>query len=293
MARWTPWVLVGLAVAGGVAALALVLVLRPDPQTDPPELPPVRPRDPVLVIAHRGASAYAPHDTVAAAREAVERGADALEADVRQTRDGHLVALFRPSLAPTTDVEQVFPGRAPWRVESFTLAEIRRLDAGSWFAPRFGAERVPTLPELVRVLDGARIDLIVEVKAPRRYPGIAARVAEEVRRRPGRYREIECFAPWFLRRLASRSLPVELGLTGTPPVSRLRSLTQYADDVNPAAGAVDAAYVRRAHQVGLGVKVWSVNTRPAMRRVVGLGVDGVYTHRPDVLADILGRAGTR
>lgn len=120
----------------------------------------------VLVIAHRGASAYAPQNTVAAAREAVSRGADALEADIRQTRDGHLVALLSPSLAPTTNIEQVFPQRRPWQVESFTLAEVRRLDAGSWFGPEFAGDRVPTLSELADALDGSDVKMIVDVKAP-------------------------------------------------------------------------------------------------------------------------------
>lgn len=241
----------------------------------------------VLVIAHRGASAYAPHDTVAAAEEAVARGAEALEVDVRQTRDGHLVALFTPTLAPTTDVEQVYPGRAPWRVEMFTLAEIRRLDAGSWFAPRFRGERVPTLEQIVSAVEGSAVQVVVEVKTPGSYPGIAERVAREVRRQPHRYLEIECFEAGFLRQLASRKLPVDLGLTGTPPASRLADVASFADAVNPQASTVDAAYVDRAHRAGLEVKVWSLNTVDSMRRALDLGVDGIYTHRPDMLTGIL------
>jgi glycerophosphoryl diester phosphodiesterase len=239
------------------------------------------------VIAHRGASAYAPHDTVAAAEEAVARGAEALEVDVRQTRDGHLVALFAPTLAPTTDVEQVYPGRAPWRVESFTLAEIRRLDAGSWFAPRFRGERVPTLDQIMSSVEGSDVRVVIEVKTPGRYPGIAERVAREVRRDPGRYLEIECFEAGFLRRLASRNLPVDLGLTGTPPASRLPGVASFADAVNPQASSVEAAYVDRAHRAGLEVKVWSLNTVASMRRALDLGVDGIYTHRPDMLTGLL------
>ena len=140
----------------------------------------------VLVIAHRGASAYAPQNTVAAARGAVSRGADALEADIRQTRDGHLVALLDPTPALTTNVEQGFPRRRPWRVEWFTLAEVRRLDAGSWFGPEFAGERVPTLSELADALDGTDVEMMVEVKAPRRYPGIGERVLRHEPRSVGR-----------------------------------------------------------------------------------------------------------
>jgi glycerophosphoryl diester phosphodiesterase len=297
MARGVRWAALAVAVAA-LVAVAVVIAMAMSPET--PESSesrsatqgtrgdPVR-RAPssVLVIAHRGASAYAPHDTVAAAEEAVARGAEALEVDVRQTRDGHLVALFAPTLAPTTDVEQVYPGRAPWRVESFTLAEIRRLDAGSWFAPRFRGERVPTLDQIVSAVKGSDVRVVVEVKTPGRYPGIVDRVARDVRRDPGRYLEIECFEAGFLRRLASQDLPVDLGLTGTPTASGLAGVASFADAVNPQASSIDATYVDRAHRAGLEVKVWSLNTVDSMRRALDLGVDGIYTHRPDVLNGLL------
>jgi glycerophosphoryl diester phosphodiesterase len=300
MARGVRWAALVVAVAA-LVAVAVVIAMALSPES--PESPassdprsategtrgdPVR-RTPssVLVIAHRGASAYAPHDTVAAAEEAVARGAEALEVDVRQTRDRHMVALFAPTLAPTTDVEQVYPGRAPWPVESFTLAEIRRLDAGSWFAPRFRGERVPTLDQIVSAVNGSDVRVVVEVKTPGRYPGIAARVAREIRRDPGRYLEIECFEAGFLRQLASRNLPVDLGLTGTPPAGQLAGVASFADAVNPQASSVDAAYVDQAHRAGLEVKVWSLNTVDSVRRALHLGVDGIYTHRPDMLTGIL------
>lgn len=242
-----------------------------------------------IVIAHRGASAYAPHNTVAAAREAVARGADVLETDLRQTRDGHLVALFHATLAPTTNVEEVFPHRRPWRVESFTLAEVRRLDAGSWFGPEHAGERVPTLAQLADAVDGSGLQLMVEVKSPRRYPGIADRVLRAVRGRPGLYREMESFDWQFVRRFARFSPPVRLGLAGTPPARRLDEVATYADAVNPALGSIDDTYVDRAHDLGLEVKVWSLNERPPVRHAVAIGVDGIYSHRPDMVREVLGR----
>jgi glycerophosphoryl diester phosphodiesterase len=243
-----------------------------------------------VVIAHRGASAYAPHDTVAAAREAVARGADVLEVDVRQTRDGRLVALFHATLAPTTDVERVFPGRAPWRVEQFTLPEVRRLDAGRWFGPAYAGERVPTLAELREALAGSGVSMIVEVKDPARYPGVDRRLVREIRRHPDRYVEVECFDRAFLRRLDPQvGEGLVLGLTGAPPPGRLPALSSFADAVNPALVDTDAAYVAAAHEAGLEVKVWSVNEVAGMRRAAALGVDGVYTKRPDVLRRVLGR----
>ena len=99
-------------------------------------------------VAHRGASAYAPEHTLAAYRLAIEQGADFVEQDLAVTKDGVLICLHDPSLDRTTDVEERFPGRASeieyegkkrkaWLANDFTLAEIKTLDAGSWFDRKF------------------------------------------------------------------------------------------------------------------------------------------------------------
>lgn len=91
--------------------------------------------DRTQVIAHRGASAYAPENTLAAIDKADDLGFRWVENDVQRTKDGQLVVIHDDSLTRTTDVEEVFPGRAPWKVKDFTAAEIAQLDAGSWFSP--------------------------------------------------------------------------------------------------------------------------------------------------------------
>ena len=89
----------------------------------------------VTNVAHRGASACAPENTLASIRKGIELGADLIELDVQRTKDGKLVIVHDTGLARTTDVEQVYPDRAPWNVRDFTFAEVRGLDAGSWKAP--------------------------------------------------------------------------------------------------------------------------------------------------------------
>src|SRR5690349_20560695 len=95
------------------------------------------------VVAHRGASHVAPENTLSALRSALAAGAEMVEVDVRRTADGALVLLHDQSLMRTTDVEVLYPSRAPWRVQDFTLDEICGLDAGAWWSPTYAGESVP------------------------------------------------------------------------------------------------------------------------------------------------------
>lgn len=131
------------------------------------------------LVAHRGASAYAPENTLASYRLAIEMGADFVEQDLQVTRDGVLICLHDASLERTTNVAKVFPERSTdivvdgkarktWLANDFTLAEIKRLDAGAWFNARFAGERVPTFDESVTLLEG-KAGLYSELKTPEMY----------------------------------------------------------------------------------------------------------------------------
>jgi len=153
----------------------------------------------VLNVAHRGARSLAPENTMAALRRALETGADGWEIDAQMTRDGHLVLMHDDTLARTTDAADVFPDRAPWSVPAFTLDELRRLDAGSWFVRTdpFGqilagavtpdlcqsllGEPVPTLDDVLRFTRESGRFIDIEIKnLPRRYPGIVEKVVAAV-----------------------------------------------------------------------------------------------------------------
>ncbi|MFC4060938.1 glycerophosphodiester phosphodiesterase [Planomonospora corallina] len=245
----------------------------------------------VVNVAHRGASAYAPENTIAALKLARDQRADMFELDVQETKDHRLVLMHDTTLARTTDVEQVFPGRAPWKVGDFTLAEIRRLDAGSWFATRYEGEAVPTLGEALRAMSGSGLDLLLEVKAPHLYPGIEARIAAELRRHPlwldpGRT-VVQSF-DWDSMRTFRQVVPdLPIGLLGTPPVTDLPALARFADQINPPHTALTEAYVRRVHALGMEVFTWTVDSRAAMRRLISLRVDGIITNKPDVLRGVV------
>ena len=107
------------------------------------------------VAGHRGAAAHAPENTVASFEMGVELGADAIEFDIHESRDGHLIVMHDPEVARTTD--------GHGRIKDMTLEELKRLDAGAWFGDRFRVERVPTLSEVLDWAHG-RTPVIIEIK---------------------------------------------------------------------------------------------------------------------------------
>jgi len=134
------------------------------------------------VIAHRGASHDAPEETAPAYLAARDLGADYLEADLQRTSDGVLVAVHDDTLERTTNIAKVFPGREKDPVSKFTLAELKRLDAGSWFnaayperaRSKYAGLRILTLDELIDIAEGGgeTPGLYLETKAPGQFPGI-------------------------------------------------------------------------------------------------------------------------
>lgn len=253
------------------------------------------PRPDVANIAHRGSSGAAPENTLAAVGLALAQGADVVENDVQRTKDGVLVILHDASLARTTNVEEVFPGRASYDLVHFTLAEVKQLDAGSWFAPQFAGERVPTLREWVAAV-GQRAGMLLEAKLPERYPGIERDLDKELRSmgefqravRAGRV-TMQSFNHVWLRSYADLAPDVPVGLLfGTRPTEvDLTLASTWADQVNPALGVVQESDVQRIHALGMETHVWTVNGGADMHRAIQWGVDGVITNYPQVLEEIL------
>lgn len=273
-------------------------------------------------VAHRGASAYAPEHTRAAYGLAIEQGADYVEQDLAVTKDGVLVSIHDATLERTTDVEQVFPdrftldakGQKRWFVGDFTLAEIKRLDAGSWFDAKFAGERILTWDEAVDVVAG-RAGLYPELKTPDLYRSrgidITTVFVEATRRRgldvstPIRGRApvvIQTFDEQALRD-AARLLPAvpRTMLIGSEALAerwlssaaRLEELATFATDVGPAKPFLVKTpdVVKWAHAAGLTVTPYTFRSADTgtfadvsaeMRHFLfDLGVDAVFTDNPD------------
>ncbi|MEG8280859.1 glycerophosphodiester phosphodiesterase [Streptomyces sp. AHA2] len=256
---------------------------------------------PPLVIAHRGASAYAPENTLAAVDKAAELGIRWVENDVQRTKDGELVVMHDDNLRRTTDAEEVFPGRAPWKVKDFTFAEIARLDAGSWFDPAYAGTRVPTLEQFVDRLERRHLKLVLEIKHPELYPGIERETLKVLSNEGWLDRShvsarliVQSFSPDSVRTVHELRPSVRTAILGTPSMSDVLDYARFTDQVNPSVGSLSPAYVASVHAFTgphgrpLKVFVWTVDDAATARRVAGYGVDGILTNRPDVVRDAVG-----
>jgi glycerophosphoryl diester phosphodiesterase len=265
------------------------------PPGRPPAVPTSRHSGRVLSVAHRGASSEVAENTLAAVRRAVELGADMVEIDVRRSKDGALVLMHDSTLTRTTDVQRVFPRRAPWRVGDFTFDELRRLDAGSWKSPAFAGEPVATLEEVLDVIGPSRTGLLLELKGPELYPGIVADLVAQMQDlarlvEPALAEErvvVQSFDVAAMKEHKTLAPAVPVGLLGTPSRANLPALGTWADQVNPSHFSVDKGYVDQVHRAGMRCLVWTVDRPPAMRRALRIGVDGVITNRPHALGRLL------
>jgi glycerophosphoryl diester phosphodiesterase len=247
--------------------------------------------DRVTVLAHRGWSARAPENTLAAFRLAAEAGFG-FELDVGLTRDGHAVVLHDDTLDRTTT------GYGP--LDQTTLAELRTLDAGAWFSPAFAGEPVPLLREVLTEL-GGRVPIDLEIKSPRRggpwNTDDLARAVVDLVVDLDLVRQVfvTSFDPWVLAAARKRCPELARGLLWYRPARHdLRGrLEQHLvrglwfnglnapDLLVPQHDLWDAASTRRRQAEGYRLGAWTVNDEDRMRELIGLGVSVLITDHPD------------
>jgi glycerophosphoryl diester phosphodiesterase len=224
----------------------------------------------VLSIAHRGGALYAPENTVAAFKQALPV-TDLMETDVRVTSDGEFILMHDSTVDRTTD------GTGP--VASQTLAQLRLLDAGSWFSPTFVGERIPTLEEMITNTLPSVIPFI-EVKA-----GTASNYVHEIRRLNMVTNVILQSFDWnFLA--AVHVLEPDLRIcalgSGTVSAASLVTLTNTtgARMISWANGNITSNEVSLAHAMNLAIYVWTVNSPSEIQRFKDMGVDGIVSDNP-------------
>lgn len=246
-----------------------------------------------LLIAHRGGAGLAPENTVAAFRMAVEDWrADMLEMDVRCSRDGEVVVIHDATVDRTTD--------GTGAVADLTWAELQELDAGHTFrAPggafpfRGGGVRIPRFQEVLETFPRTRLN--VEAKDRRAATGLV----ETILRLNAQDRVLVA-AEWESNRKAVRGYPGPWGASRRHILGfLLATWLPFGGSYTPACDTLQVPekhagirvlsrrFLHRAHERNLPVHVWTVDDPEDMRRLLGWGVDGIQTDRPDLLAPIL------
>ena len=275
-------------------------------------------------IAHRGASGYAPEHTAAAYRLAIEQKADFVEPDLAVTRDNVLICLHDDTLERTTNIAEVFPGRASantnatestrrpgkhWIANDFTLAEIKTLDAGKWFNPKFSAEKILTFEEMIALVRG-RAGIYPELKSPPLYTArgvdmekIFVAVIKKHRLETAASLKImpvviQSFDEATVRRVSGDlpSIPRVFLTSKDEDVteSRLKALSTFATGMAPEKVVIarHPEMVKAAHALGMTVTSWTFKADddtmafPTVRDEMShflytLGIDALFTNNPD------------
>lgn len=238
-----------------------------------------------LNFAHRGASHEAPENTIAAFLLAAELGADGIELDVQLSKDGEVAVIHDFSLESATD------GHGPVRAR--TMAELQKLDAGSWFDPTFAGQQIPTLQQVVDAV-GPRLLLNIELKTASLTDSNLARAVVRIVEENQlldrvvissfnhlALRKVRQLNPWIpIGLLYSPDIPLPLRRTWLRPLLRPEALHPYYE-------MLDSKTVRWAKERGYRLHTWTVDDPGAMWQLMRLGVDLIITNRPDLLRQVL------
>jgi glycerophosphoryl diester phosphodiesterase len=264
---------------------------------------PVSTTSTVQVVAHRGSSDDAPEHTLSAYKRAIEEGADALECDVRLTRDGHLVCVHDRRIDRTSNGRGV--------LSTLELAELTQLDWGSWRdtwedledpeIPDRDRSQILTLKRLLEAVRDAprRVEVAIETKHPTRYAGLVERRLVHLldtfgwsgSKSPVRVMSSSQISLRRIRELAPDLTTVFL-MERVPLRFRDGSLPPNVKIAGPSIEIVRAhpAYIERLHRRGKKVHVWTVDSSDDIALCLDLGVDAIITNRPGKVLKALGRA---
>jgi len=279
---------------------------------------------PKQLIAHRGASGYAPEHTAAAYKLAIEQKADFIEPDLAVTKDNILICLHDDTLERTTNVAEVFPDRASaataatestrrpgkhWLANDFTLAEIKRLDAGTWFNPKFAGEKILTFEEMIALVRGHG-GIYPELKSPPLYTSRGVdmeKIFVSVVKKLGLDTPasmktmpviIQSFDEATIRRVAT-DLPAipRVFLTSRDEDvtdARLKELSKFSNGMAPEKVVIarHPEMVKASHALGMTVTSWTFKkdddkmafptVRDEMQHFLyELGIDALFTNNPD------------
>jgi len=243
--------------------------------------------DGFIVIAHRGASAYYPENTMASFRGAVEMGAEMIELDVMLSRDGVPVVFHDAELEDHSD------GIGP--VGTMTIEELKKLDVGSWFDEKFSDQRMPTLEEVLEFASGT-IALNIEIKTEAVTDKVRGGIEEKALRLVKKYdmREYVLFSSFDYRAVAhlkelAPDIPVALLYNKNISDEKMPSelVREFkADAFNCSYGELNKKRLADIKAYEIPVFVYTVNQKRRMRRLIKKGVTGIFSDKPDLLKEV-------
>ena len=246
-----------------------------------------------FIIAHRGASGSAPENTIAAFRKALDIGVDMIELDIHLSKDSILIVCRDVSVNRTTN--------GAGEIRNLTLRELKQLDAGSWYGKEFTGERLPTLEEVMQLVNG-QSRLLIEIKGKSNvYQGLEEILVELLKRYDAKsWCIVQSFHTPFLTRLNELDpgiAPYKLIVADVP------LLPMYVDDglkfgsitaldfckaINPMGTMVSEQFINKVHARGQMVFVWTINEVKKAEKLIEMGADGIITNYPERMKDLVG-----
>ena len=230
------------------------------------------------IWAHRGASAYAPENSLAAFKLAVEQGADGIELDVQLTADGELVVCHDETIDRTST--------GTGAIVDLTLKQLRQYDFSAGYEGAI--TRIPTLDEVFDLLDGTEVTLNIELKdSVEPYPGMAQTVVNLVLERGWEERVvISSFNHVSIAEMSAKHVGIPLGVLYEGPLFEPWNYAERigAQALHPSGYAllIQPETVALAHERGLAVNVWTINDPEHARLCEAIGVDAIITNHPDL-----------
>jgi len=243
------------------------------------------------VMAHRGASKDAPENTLASTRLAYEQGADGVECDLYRTSDGKIAVIHDVSTKRTTGIEG--------NVEKMTLAEVQALDAGSWMDKKFAGEKIPSFDELLNAVPDGR-KLMVELKGGEELISPMKESLTRVQKKTEqimfisfKYPALKAVKKEFPQHQALLLASYTIDKTTGKPKMELDEAIQKCKDGGldglslSMSWPIDAAFVKKVHDAGLKLSVWTVNDAEKAKQLVAAGADIICTDKPAVISQAL------
>ena len=237
------------------------------------------------VFAHRGASGYAPENTIVAIKKAIEMKADGIEIDIQLTKDGKIVVMHDWKVDRTTT------GRG--YVYELDYDYIKTLDAGQWFTKDFIGEAVPTLEEVLDILPKDMM-LNIEIKdTARHHTNIEEKMLEVLKKYPDKFENIivSSFHHDKIKKLQVLESKLKLALLTDSEFIEIEKylssngLSSYS--YHPEINLISKEDVEKLHDRGVKIFVWTVNKEEDLNYLVKLGVDGIITNYPDIMKELL------